>query len=124
MSEQQGNNKVGWLKRTPLTHHPVLSQDFNEVKRVKAQEQNKLVLTFTVIACSLGEEMRNDQLPLCPAEQESLLRTELNSSGAKQQLRPRLGTRFRLQIKIPSSLTPLLPQQVTMPRAHKHQHQN
>lgn len=52
---------MGWLKRTPLTHHPVLSQDFNEVEGVKAQEQNKLVLTLTVITCSLGEETRNDR---------------------------------------------------------------
>lgn len=83
---------MGQLKRTPLTHHPVLPQDFNEVEGVKAQEQNKLVLTFPVIACSLGgEETRNVRLPPRPTEQESLLRIELNSNGAKQQLHARSG---------------------------------
>lgn len=83
-SEQQGKNEVGQLKGTALTHHPVLAQDFNEVKGVKAQEQNKLVLTFPVIACGLGrEEMRNKRLPLHPTEREPLTshRTELERSS-------------------------------------------
>jgi len=78
---------VGRLQPTPLTHHPVLPQDFNEVEGVEAQEQNELVLTFPVIACSLGGEAKNKRLPPRPAERESPLRAAPNSSGAEQQLR-------------------------------------
>lgn len=36
-----------------LTHAAVLTEDFNEVKRVEAQQQHQLVLTLSVVAGGL-----------------------------------------------------------------------
>lgn len=63
-----------------LTHHAVLPQNFNEVEGVEAQEQNKLVLTFTVVTRGLGGgETRKDPLNPRPMGQEPPLRAEPSS---------------------------------------------
>lgn len=36
-----------------LTHATMLTEDFDEVKSVEAQQQHQLVLTFSIIARSL-----------------------------------------------------------------------
>lgn len=36
-----------------LTHAPVLTEDFDEIKSVETQQQHQLVLTFSVITGSL-----------------------------------------------------------------------